>query len=45
MIFCCGLALEPFKPCKIILVKDFIVANMCVEFRLASWYLLPVGAI
>ena len=45
MIFCCGLALEPSRPCKLILVKDFIVVNMCVEFGLASWYLSPVGAI
>ena len=45
MISCCGLALEPFRPCKFILVKVFIVANRCVEFGLASWYLSPVGAI
>ena len=44
-IFCCTLALEPPRPCKLILVKDFIVANRCVEFGLARWYLSPVGAI
>ena len=45
MISCCSLALEPPRPCKFILVTDFIVANRCVEFGLASWYLSPVGAI
>ena len=45
MISCCSLALEPPRPCTLILVTDFIVANRCVEFWLASWYLSPVGAI
>ena len=39
VISCCRLALESFRSCKFILVKDFIVASRCVEFRLASWYL------
>ena len=30
---------------NLFLVKDFIVANMCVGFGLASWYLSSVGAI
>ena len=44
-ISCCRLALESLRPCKFILVKDFIVASRCVEFGLASWYLSPVVAI
>ena len=44
-IFRCSLALGQLRPCKFDLVKDFITANGCVEFGLASWYLSPVGAI
>ena len=44
-IFCCSLALGPPRPCKFILVKGFIVANRCVEFGMASWYLSPAEAV
>ena len=45
VIFCYSLALGLPRPCKFILVKDFIDANRCVEIGLDSWYLSPVGAI